>query len=276
MKQYLNLLEDIRKNGVSQQQRAVLQSTGTRPRTLSVFGRQLRFDLREGFPLVTTKKMPWLPIVHELIWFLKGSTNIKYLQQNGVKIWDQWASPNGELGPVYGKQWRAWRGPQGTIDQIQKLIDDIKKVRDNPEASEARRLLLFSWNPADLPDPKVPTGCHTFSQFYIHKGMLSCQMYQRSADMFLGVPFNIASYALLTHILAHITELQPWEYVHTFGDAHIYDNHQEQIEEQIGRSPIALPRLKINGNLNINHLRAEQFELLDYKSWPILKGEVAV
>ena len=277
MKQYLDLLREIRTSGTRKAQRATLRSDGRRPEVLSVFGRQIRFDLTTGFPLVTTKRMPWAAIVHELLWFLSGETNVRYLRQNKVTIWDEWADANGELGPVYGKQWRHWQGPQGEVDQVANLVAGIRKVVANPNASEARRLILTAWNPADMPDPKVPTGCHTLVQFNVTDGRLSSQLYQRSADMFLGVPFNIASYAVLTHILARLTGLGVGEYIHTFGDAHIYDNHFEAVDEQLKREPYPLPRLEIVGEItDIDHLRADQFKLVGYQSHGRLPGEVAV
>jgi len=277
MKQYLDLLREIRTAGTRKAQRAALRSDGRRPEVLSVFGRQIRFDLAAGFPMVTTKRMPWNAVVHELLWFLSGSTNVGYLREHKVSIWDEWATPEGELGPVYGKQWRCWEGPQGKVDQIANLIAGIRKVIENPHASEARRLILSAWNPADMPDPKVPTGCHTLVQFNVTEGRLSSQLYQRSADMFLGVPFNIASYALLTHILAKLTGLGVGEYVHTFGDAHIYDNHLDAVDEQLGREPMPLPTLQIVGEIaSIDDVRAEQLKLIGYQSHGRLPGEVAV
>src|SRR5918995_7141804 len=237
MKPYLDLLREIRTSGTRKAQRATLRSDGRRPDVLSVFGRQIRFDLRAGFPLLTTKRMPWAAVVHELLWFLSGSTNVRYLREHKVTIWDEWADASGELGPVYGKQWRRWEGPSGSVDQVANLVAGIRKVIANPHASEARRLILTAWNPADTPDPKVPTGCHTLVQFNVTDGRLSCQLYQRSADMFLGVPFNIASYALLTMMLAQVTGLQPGDFVHTFGDAHLYLNHIDQTRDQL--SPAA-------------------------------------
>src|SRR6476660_6908394 len=277
MKPYLDLLREIRTAGTRKAQRATLRSEGRRPEVLSVFGRQIRFDLNAGFPLVTTKRMPRAAIVHELLWFLSGDTTVRYLRENKVTIWDEWADPNGNLGPVYGKQWRRWEGPQGTVDQVANLVVGIRKVIADPHASEARRLLLTAWNPADMPDPKVPTGCHTLVQFNVTNGRLSSQLYQRSADMFLGVPFNIASYALLTHILARLTGLEAGEFIHTFGDAHIYDNHFEAVDEQLRREPFPLPRLEIVGKIeSIDNLRSDQFRLVDYKSHGRLPGEVAV
>nr|AIA17276.1 thymidylate synthase [uncultured bacterium] len=277
MKQYLDLLREIRTTGTRKAQRAALRSDGRRPEVLSVFGRQIRFDLAAGFPMVTTKRMPWNAVVHELLWFLSGSTNVGYLREHKVSIWDEWATSEGELGPVYGKQWRCWEGPQGKVDQIANLIAGIRKVIENPHASEARRLILSAWNPADMPDPKVPTGCHTLVQFNVTEGRLSSQLYQRSADMFLGVPFNIASYALLTHILAKLTGLGVGEYVHTFGDAHIYDNHLDAVDEQLRREPMPLPTLQIVGEIaSIDDVKAEQLKLIGYQSHGRLPGEVAV
>jgi thymidylate synthase len=277
MKQYLDLLREIRTSGTLKAQRATLKSDGRRPSVLSVFGRQIRFNLADGFPLVTTKRMPWMAIVHELLWFLSGSTNVEYLRENKVTIWDEWADESGDLGPIYGKHWRRWEGPQGTIDQVANLIAGIRKVIDNPHASEARRLIITAWNPGDMPSSSVPTGCHTMTQYNVTDGKLSCQLYQRSADMFLGVPFNIASYALFTHILAAHTGLQVGDYVHTFGDAHIYDNHFEAVDEQLKREPLPLPTLEIHGDIsNIDNLKADQFKIVGYKHHPKLPGEVAV
>ena len=277
MKPYLDLLREIRTSGIRKPQRATLRSEGRRPEVLSVLGRQIRFDLNAGFPLVTTKRMPWAAVVHELLWFLSGDTNVRYLRENKVTIWDEWADADGNLGPVYGKQWRHWQGPQGEVDQVANLVAGIRKVIADPHASEARRLILTAWNPADMPNPKVPTGCHTLVQFNVTDGRLSSQLYQRSADMFLGVPFNIASYALLTHILAKLTGLGVGEYIHTFGDAHIYDNHFEAVDEQLRREPFPLPRLEIVGEItSIDNLRADQFKLVGYQSHGRLPGEVAV
>lgn len=277
MQEYLDLLRDIRENGDRKAQRATLRSDGRRPDVLSVFGRQIRFDLRKGFPLVTTKRMPWNAIVHEMLWFLSGSTNVRYLQANKVTIWDEWADDTGELGPVYGKHWRRWEGPQGTVDQVANVLAGIRKVIADPHASEARRLLITAWNPADMPSSKVPTGCHTLVQFNVTNGRLSCQLYQRSADMFLGVPFNIASYALLTHLFAKLTGLEAGDFVHTFGDAHIYENHLEAVDEQLKRKPYPLPRLEIIGDItDVNTVRAEQLKIVGYESHARLPGEVAV
>jgi thymidylate synthase len=277
MKPYLDLLREVRTSGTRKAQRATLRSEGRRPEVLSVFGRQIRFDLNAGFPLVTTKRMPWAAVVHELLWFLSGDTNVRYLRENKVTIWDEWADADGNLGPVYGKQWRRWHGPQGTVDQVANLVAGIRKVIADPHASEARRLILTAWNPADMPDPKVPTGCHTQVQFNVTDGRLSSQLYQRSADMFLGVPFNIASYALFTHILAKLTGLGVGEYIHTFGDAHIYDNHFEAVDEQLKREPYPLPRLEIIGDVtSIDNLKADQFKVVGYQCHGRLPGEVAV
>jgi len=264
MKQYLDLCRRILEEGTRKEDR-----TGTG--TLSVFGHQMRFDLREGFPLVTTKKLHTKSIVHELLWFLSGSTNIRYLQENGVRIWNEWADENGELGPVYGKQWRLFSGPDGkTVDQIEWVVNEIKR---NPDS---RRLIVSAWNPAEIDQMALPP-CHLLFQFYVAEGRLSCQLYQRSADTFLGVPFNIASYALLTHMVAHVTGLEPGEFVHTIGDAHIYLNHVEQVKEQLSREPLPLPSLKLNPEVtSIFGFRYEDIEFLNYQAHPHIKGEVAV
>ncbi|MDN4072339.1 thymidylate synthase [Fictibacillus terranigra] len=264
MKQYLNLLQDTLENGTRKEDR-----TGTG--TISVFGRQMRYDLQEGFPVVTTKKLHLRSIIHELLWFLKGDTNIAYLQQNGVSIWDEWADENGDLGPVYGHQWRSWQTPNGeTIDQISNLIHDIKH---NPDS---RRLLVSAWNPSDVPKMALPP-CHTLFQFYVADGKLSCQLYQRSADLFLGVPFNIASYALLTMMIAQVCGLKPGEFIHTVGDAHIYLNHLDQVKLQLSREPKPLPVMKINPEVtSIFDFKFEDFELLNYEHHPRIKGEVSV
>jgi thymidylate synthase len=237
----------------------------------------MRFDLAAGFPAVTTKKLAFGSVVHELIWFLRGSTNIRYLREKGVTIWDKWADIDGELGPVYPKQWRAWEGPDGKrVDQIANLLDGIRAIRRDPTASAGRRLIISAWNPSDVPKMKLPP-CHVLAQFMVAGDSLSCQLYQRSADVFLGVPFNIASYALLTHLVARVTGLQPGEFVHTFGDAHIYANHVAQVEEQLKREPFPLPRLQIDPSLrDLDSVEREQIQLLDYQCHPILKGEVAV
>lgn len=264
MKQYLDFLQDILHNGTKKEDR-----TGTG--TVSVFGRQMRFDLEEGFPLVTTKKLHLKSIIHELLWFLKGDTNIAYLKENKVRIWDEWADEEGNLGPVYGHQWRSWSAPNGeTIDQISNVIEDIK---NNPDS---RRLIVSAWNPADVPNMALPP-CHLLFQFYVADGKLSCQLYQRSADSFLGVPFNIASYALLTMMVAQVTGLKPGEFVHTVGDAHIYLNHIEQVELQLTREPKPLPKMKLNPAVtNIFDFTFDDFELVDYEAHPHIKGEVSV
>jgi thymidylate synthase len=264
MRQYLDLMQHILSHGTRKDDR-----TGTG--TLSIFGPQLRFDLQAGFPLLTTKKVHLKSIVHELLWFLKGETNIRYLKENGVTIWDEWADENGELGPVYGYQWRSWPAPDGRhIDQIAKVIEDIRR---NPDS---RRLIVSAWNVADL-DRMALMPCHAFFQFYVADGKLSCQLYQRSADLFLGVPFNIASYALLTLMVAQVCKLQPGEFVHTFGDTHLYLNHMEQTREQLGRAPRKLPTMKINPDVrNIFDFRYEDFTLQDYDPHPAIKAPVAV
>ncbi|MEQ1696403.1 MAG: thymidylate synthase [Hyphomicrobiaceae bacterium] len=264
MQQYLDLMRHVRANGTQKTDR-----TGTG--TLSVFGYQMRLDLADGFPLVTTKKLHLKSIIHELIWFLAGDTNITYLKQNGVGIWDEWARPDGNLGPVYGKQWRNWACPDGrTVDQITDLIRDIKS---NPDS---RRLIVSAWNPADIPDMAL-APCHCLFQFYVADGKLSCQLYQRSADIFLGVPFNIASYALLTLMIAQVTGLKPGEFIHTFGDAHLYSNHLEQADLQLSRTPRSLPQLSINPAVkDIFAFRFEDFTLTGYDPYPHIKAPVAV
>ena len=264
MEQYLDLLRHILKKGTPKTDR-----TGTG--TLSCFGYQMRFDLAEGFPLVTTKKVHMKSIIHELLWFLKGETNIAYLKENGVSIWNEWADENGELGPVYGKQWRSWQGAGGeTIDQISQVIEQIKK---NPDSG---RLIVSAWNVAELPDMAL-MPCHAFFQFYVADGKLSCQLYQRSADVFLGVPFNIASYALLTLMVAQVCGLQPGEFVHSFGDVHIYNNHREQVDLQLSRIPFSLPVMKLNPSVNnIFDFQFGDFTLEQYQSHPAIKAPVAV
>jgi thymidylate synthase len=264
MQQYLDLLQHILDKGTKKSDR-----TGTG--TLSTFGYQMRFNLAEGFPLVSTKKLHLRSIIHELLWFLKGDTNIAYLRENGVRIWDEWADANGNLGPVYGHQWRSWPTPDGKhIDQISNLVRQLKQ---NPDS---RRHIVSAWNVADVDNMALPP-CHCLFQFYVAEGKLSCQLYQRSADTFLGVPFNIASYALLTLMLAQVCSLQPGEFIHTFGDAHIYQNHLEQIKLQLSRKPKALPSMKINPNIqDIFSFKYEDFELLNYDPHPHIKGEVAV
>lgn len=264
MRQYLDLLTHILDKGTPRTDR-----TGTG--TLSYFGYQMRFDLSEGFPVVTTKKLHLRSIIYELLWFLKGDTNVKYLQDNGVRIWNEWAGEDGELGPVYGHQWRSWNTPDGReIDQITNLVEQIKT---NPLS---RRLIVNSWNVGDLDKMKLPP-CHLLFQFYVNDGKLSCQLYQRSADVFLGVPFNIASYALLTMMVAHVTGLQPGEFVHSFGDAHIYNNHLEQVRLQLTREPYPLPKMILNpGVKSLFGFDYSDFELVDYQAHPHIKGDVSV
>ncbi|MFN9709878.1 MAG: thymidylate synthase [Bacteroidota bacterium] len=264
MQEYHNLLKHILDNGTSKTDR-----TGTG--TISVFGYQMRFDLSKGFPLVTTKKVHLKSIIHELLWFLKGETNVAYLKENGVSIWDEWANENGELGPVYGKQWRSWEVANGVVvDQVKDLIDQIKK---NPDS---RRLIISAWNVADLPKMAL-MPCHTIFQFYVAEGKLSCQLYQRSADVFLGVPFNIASYALLTLMVAQVCDLQPGDFVHTFGDVHIYNNHIEQVNLQLSRDPYPLPVMKLNPLVkDIFGFKFEDFTLENYQCHPAIKAPVAV
>jgi thymidylate synthase len=277
MRQYLDLLRHVLDHGARKPTRAKLPSTGRHVDAFSVFGHQMRFDLAAGFPAVTTKKLAWSPIVHELIWFLRGSTNIAYLRDNKVSIWDEWADASGELGPVYGKQWRSWSAPDGsTVDQVAALLRGIEAVKADPTASVGRRLIVSAWNPADVPQMALPP-CHTLFQFSLTEGKLSCQLYQRSADLFLGVPFNIASYALLTHLIARVTGSVAGEFIHTFGDVHIYENHVDQVREQLRREPLALPTLELDpGIRSLDHLRAEQIRLAHYRSHPPLRGEVAV
>lgn len=264
MKQYLELMRHVREQGVFKSDR-----TGTG--TYSVFGHQLRFNLADGFPLVTTKKAHLKSIIHELLWFLKGETNIRYLKENGVSIWDEWADANGELGPVYGYQWRSWPAPDGRhIDQISALIDQIKT---NPDS---RRLIVSAWNVADL-DKMALAPCHAFFQFYVADKKISCQLYQRSADIFLGVPFNIASYALLAMMVAQVCDLELGDFVHTFGDAHIYSNHLTQVDTQLSREPFPLPKMKINPNVkSIFDFTFADFELVDYQHHAAISAPVAV
>ncbi len=274
MKQYHDLLRHVLASGNQKGDR-----TGTG--TISVFGHQMRFDLSEGFPMVTTKKLHLKSIVHELLWFLKGDTNVTYLQENGVRIWNEWADDNGNLGPVYGYQWRNWNGEE--IDQIKEVVTSLK---NNPNS---RRMLVSAWNPSVLPDTTVSFAenvangkaalppCHAFFQFYVANGKLSCQLYQRSADIFLGVPFNIASYALFTLMMAQVCDLQPGEFIHTFGDAHIYNNHLEQVELQLSREPRPLPKMVLNPEVkDIFDFKFEDFTLEDYNPHPHIKGAVAV
>lgn len=264
MKQYQALLQHVLTHGTRKEDR-----TGTG--TISVFGYQMRFNLAEGFPLLTTKKVHLKSIIHELLWFLQGSTNIQYLKDNGVKIWDEWADEHGNLGPVYGYQWRNWPKPDGShIDQIAQLINAIK---NNPDS---RRLIVSAWNVADVDQMKLPP-CHAFFQFYVADGKLSCQLYQRSADLFLGVPFNIASYALLTMMVAQVCHLSLGDFVHTLGDAHIYINHLDQVKEQLTRSPRALPHMRINPDVDdIFSFQFEDFSLENYDPYPVIKAPVAV
>ena len=264
MRQYLDLLDHILKNGHKKDDR-----TGTG--TISTFGYQMRFDLSKGFPLLTTKKVHLRSIIHELLWFLAGDTNVKYLQENGVRIWNEWADENGDLGHIYGFQWRSWPAYDGTfIDQISEAIRTIK---ENPDS---RRIIVSSWNVADIDNMNLPP-CHCFFQFYVNEGKLSLQLYQRSADSFLGVPFNIASYALLIMMVAQVCDLQPGEFIHTLGDTHIYLNHLEQVNTQLQREPQPLPRMVINPDVkDIFQFRYEDFKLEDYDPWPAIKGEVSV
>jgi len=264
MKQYLDLLQHIKDNGIEKSDR-----TGTG--TISVFGYQMRFDLGEGFPVLTTKKLHLRSIIHELLWFLKGDTNIKYLHDNKVTIWDEWADANGDLGPVYGSQWRSWHTPDGrVIDQIAQVENSIKT---NPDS---RRHIVTAWNPAEIDRMALPP-CHAMFQFYVADGKLSCQLYQRSADVFLGVPFNIASYALLTQMMAQVTGLKPGEFVHTLGDAHLYLNHLEQVDTQLAREPRALPVMEMNPDVHsIFDFKYEDFNLAGYDPYPTIKAPIAV
>ena len=264
MQQYLQLMRHVRDTGALKEDR-----TGTG--TLSVFGYQMRFDLRQGFPVLTTKKLHLKSIIHELLWFLQGSTNIQYLTDNGVRIWDEWADENGDLGPVYGSQWRSWPKPDGGhIDQIGQLISQIKS---NPDS---RRLIVSAWNVGDVERMALPP-CHMMFQFYVANGKLSCQLYQRSADIFLGVPFNIASYALLTMMVAQVCNLEVGDFVHTLGDAHLYSNHLEQVDLQLSRDAMVLPQIHINPKVtDILGFKFDDFELLDYQAHPHIKGAVAV
>ena len=264
MKQYLDLVRHVMEHGVDKEDRT---GTGTR----SVFGYQLRCDLADGFPLLTTKKVHLKSIIYELLWFLRGDTNVHWLQEHGVRIWNEWADENGDLGPVYGSQWRAWPdGHGGTIDQIAQVIDQIKNTPDS------RRIMVSAWNVAEVPTMKLPP-CHSLFQFYVAQGKLSLQLYQRSADLFLGVPFNIASYALLLMMVAHVTGLEPGEFIHTFGDAHIYRNHFDQVREQLSREPRPLPRMVLNPDVkSIDDYKYEDFTLEGYDPWPAIKGVVSV
>ena len=264
MKQYLDLLQEIMEHGT-------VKSDRTGVGTKSIFGHQMRFDLSEGFPLLTTKKVHLRSIIHELLWFISGDTNIGYLHDNKVSIWDEWADANGDLGPVYGKQWRSWDTPDGrSIDQLSEVIETIKR---NPDS---RRMIVCAWNPSDVDKMALPP-CHCFFQFYVADGRLSCQLYQRSADTFLGVPFNIASYALLTMMIAQVCGLKPGEFVHTTGDTHIYLNHFDQVREQLSRTPRPLPVMKLNPEVkDIFRFRYEDFTLEGYDPWPAIKAPVAV
>lgn len=269
MKQYLDLVRDILENGHPPKDAFRKDRTGVG--TYSVFGRQLRFNLNEGFPLVTTKKCHTKSIIHEILWFLKGDTNIKYLNDNGVRIWDEWADANGELGPIYGKQWRSYEGPRGSkVDQIERAVELLKR---DPTS---RRIVVIAWNPAEQP-PKAPQACHTLFQFYVSGDRLSLQLYQRSADVMLGVPFNIASYAMFLMMMAQVTGLKAHEFIHTFGDAHIYSNHLEGAREQLKREPRPLPRLEINPDVrNIFEFKYEDFKLVGYDPHPHIKFDIAV
>ncbi len=264
MKAYLDLIDRVLKEGVEKEDR-----TGTG--TTSIFGHQMRFDLSKGFPLVTTKKTHLRSIIHELLWFIQGDTNIAYLKENKVRIWDEWADENGDLGPVYGHQWRSWPTPDGkAIDQLSEVI---KMIKENPDS---RRMIVSAWNVSDISNMALPP-CHTFFQFYVADGKLSCQLYQRSADIFLGVPFNIASYALLTMMIAQVCGLEYGDFVHTFGDAHIYSNHMDQVNLQLSRDPYPLPEMKINPEImDIFDFTIDDFELVNYEAHPHIKGEVAV
>ena len=274
MRQYLDLLKHIKDNGVEKKDR-----TGTG--TISIFGHQMRFNLQDGFPLVTTKKLHLRSIIHELIWFINGETNIKYLKDNGVTIWDEWANSNGDLGPIYGHQWRNWNS-----DNVDQLSDVIKSLKTNPSS---RRMIVTAWNPNIIPDSKksfeenVDNGkaalppCHAFFQFYVSENKLSCQMYQRSADVFLGVPFNIASYSLLTHMIAQVCGYETGDFIHTFGDTHIYLNHLEQVELQLTREPMPLPTLRLNKKVNnIEDFKFEDIEILKYNSHPPIKAKISI
>ncbi|MBI1225530.1 MAG: thymidylate synthase [Bacteroidetes bacterium] len=264
MRQYLDLLKHILKNGTEKSDR-----TGTG--TISVFGYQMHFDLREGFPLLTTKKLHTKSIIYELLWFLRGDTNVKYLQDNGVRIWNEWADENGDLGPIYGKQWVSWQGKDGHV--INQIAQAVEQIKNNPDS---RRIIVNAWNVADLPEMHL-SPCHALFQFYVSKGRLSCQLYQRSADVFLGVPFNIASYALLTQMMAQVCDLEPGDFVHTFGDVHLYSNHVDQAQLQLTRLPRPLPRMEINPDVkDIFSFKFEDFTLYDYDPHPHIKAEVAV
>ncbi|MFQ3652128.1 MAG: thymidylate synthase [Gemmataceae bacterium] len=283
MEPYLKQLREILTRGVWKEQRAVLAS-GVRPRVLSLFGMQARYDLRAGFPIVTTKRVPFRLVAEELLWFLSGSTNNNDLRRRGCTIWDEWADPQtGELGPIYGQQWRRWRyttpeGEPAQWDQMRTLVNQLRQRIADPTAACGRRLLLTAWNPPEMPLTRGPSACHTLAQWDVTEDRLSCQFYQRSADMFLGVPFNLASYALLTHVLAQTVGLRVGELIHTMGDAHIYENHLPQVEEQLTRTPRALPTLWIDPAIKDidTFCSSRQVQLLGYDPWPTLKGEVAI
>jgi len=262
MQEYLDLLKKVKDSGKPKGDR-----TGTG--TISIFGHQMRFNLKESFPLLTTKKIHFKSVAYELLWFLKGETNIKYLKDNGVSIWDEWADENGDLGPVYGKQWRDWKGADGFHDQISSVIEQIK---NNPNS---RRHIVSAWNVAEIPSMAL-APCHILFQFYVQDGKLSCQLYQRSADVFLGVPFNIASYALLTHMIANVCNLEVGDFVHTLGDAHLYNNHLTQAEEQLSRSPLEPPQIKVSQKTSIDAYEFEDFELINYQHHPHIPAVVAV
>ena len=262
MQEYLDLLKKVKESGKPKGDR-----TGTG--TLSIFGHQMRFDLKDSFPLLTTKKIHFKSVAYELLWFLKGDTNIKYLKDNGVSIWDEWADENGDLGPVYGKQWRDWKGANGFHDQISNVIDQIK---NNPNS---RRHIVSAWNVAEIPSMAL-APCHILFQFYVQEGKLSCQLYQRSADIFLGVPFNIASYALLTHMIANVCDLEVGDFVHTLGDAHLYNNHLTQADEQLTRSPLQPPQIKVAKKNSIDEYVFEDFEIIGYEHHPHIPAPVAI
>jgi thymidylate synthase len=278
MRQYLDLLRHVLDHGARKPTRARLASTGQKIGALSVFGYQNRYDLAEGFPATTTKKLAFQAMTHELLWFLRGSTDARELQASGVHIWDQWANAEtGDVGPIYGKQWRSWARPDGsTIEQIAQVVEGVRAVKEDPSASVGRRLVVSAWNPADIPQMGLPP-CHALFQFSVTEGRLSCQLYQRSADAFLGVPFNIASYALLTHMIAHVTGLGVGEFVHSFGDLHVYENHLDQVREQLRRAPLPLPTLRLDpGAKRLDDFSITGISLDGYQHLGQLKGEVAV
>jgi thymidylate synthase len=277
MEPYHDLLRHVLTHGVRKPTRAVLASTGQKIDAISVFGYQARFDLRQGFPAVTTKKLAFRAMARELLWFLAGDTNVRSLQQDGVHIWDEWADTTGEVGPIYGRQWRSWARPGGEpIDQIARVLNGIEQLKRDPSASIGRRLVVSAWNPADLDDMRLPP-CHLLFQFSVTGAQLSCQLYQRSGDAFLGVPFNIASYALLTHMIARVTGLEAAEFIHSFGDLHIYTNHIEQVQTQLERTPFPRPRLWMNPEReSLESFTLDDLRLEGYQHHPPLKGEVAV